>query len=228
MASYSNPGLTPGIQGRMNPVNFYRQISAQGYQRMPGGFFNPQTGGKYVTGWYNNKSTTGTRTAQPYWQYQAPSANYGQQAQQPANYGALGAALGAGGGGVNYTDPQQREIYSTNDTQLAENMARAQAAQAGNLDWLQKQYMAPGMSLGAGSLSAAMPQAAEAFRLGEQAVGETQLAHGLANAQYNLSGQQQDFYNALGLANVEQSQDALNRSFLRSYRPMLFNAIMGY
>ena len=96
--------------------------------------------------------------------------------------------------------------YSPRQTQAAQNQARANAGQAANPRYLMEQYMRPGMSQSLGTLSAALPDIAQAQIGGETEAQDIGMQHAFANAQAQQQAEQANSQNSVqyGMMNAQQ------------------------
>jgi len=121
------------------------------------------------------------------------------------------------------SSPRTQQIYSPAQTAAATAQAVSQANQMGSADVAMKQFERPGMSRGAGTMAAALPQIAAAQAAAARARTEIPMQHRLANTKF------------AGMQQAAQGQEALDLySLLRAsqnqgdqYRQRLLGPLLG-
>ncbi len=143
--------------------------------------------------------------------------------QAGSGFPTLGQATGQPGTlpGVNLPKPYPNAVV--ND---ATRLARARAAQMGNLPYLMKQYAAPGVSYSSATLGMAMPDAVAARAAGEQEVSNLGLQARQANAQQRLFGQGLGFDQALAQQSGQADLNEMVRQFTRQNQGLLIDALL--
>lgn len=93
-------------------------------------------------------------------------------------------------------------VFTPNQTQLAQNQSLATASQNADPRWQQKSFMTPGRSTDGGTLAAATPGIAQSLFAGQQAAAAQPVQDAFANQNQMLQGQIAQQGESNGLANA--------------------------
>lgn len=174
---------------------------------------------------YANQEASMGRTHQPMtnipWQRGGGTSPMQARGPQPvqtaqATSPVIGNIGSSNVGNVRTTINPQR-LYSDLQTQQAENLIRAEAAQNANLPYLMKSMDRPGVSRGAGQMAMAGAKAGNILSAGDEGAANLFFQDYLANQKHLLEGQTAREREAIGLSNIlARLQEAQQEAEMRS------------